>query len=300
MKKTILITGANGGVAQHLSSLLKENYNLRYLTRNKKKENEFEWDLVNKKLDIRALQGVNNIIHLAGAGIADKRWSQERKKVILSSRIESAQLLLESLKKHSLHIDSFISASAVGYYGMKTSDKIYNEMDKPGDDFLSDVCIQWEQAADNFLLENVADRVAKVRLGVVLSDSPKGVMEIIKKTIKYYVGANLGSGKQYMPWIHIDDLCNIFKEAVINTEISGTYNAVAPEPTTNKGFTHLLADMMDKPLIMPNIPGFLIKLALGESAGMILEGSRVSCDKLLQSGYKFKYPQLREALQSLL
>lgn len=299
-KEIVLITGVHGVVAQQLSSLLENNYSLRYLTRNKTKSNEFEWNIEKQSMDTSALDQVDHIIHLAGAGISDKRWTFERKKVILSSRIDSARLLLKKIIDRKQTISSFISGSASGYYGTKTTDKIYTESDPKGDDFLSDICYQWEMAADDFYSHGVAKRVVKIRTGITLSKNKKGVLEIIKKTVKYYLGASLGTGKQYIPWIHLQDLCSIFKYALVNENLQGTFNAVAPSYITNKELTRAIAKKLDKPLFLPNIPGFLLQLLFGEVSCLLLEGSRISSEKIRNAGFVFSYPDLSSSLDSLL
>lgn len=298
-KEIILITGAHGAVANQLSTLLK-SYSLRYLTRKKTKPNEYEWDIEKQYLDANALDGVKHIFHLAGAGIADERWSDERKKVILSSRVDSAKLILKALKDRNQKIQTFISGSASGYYGNTTSDKIYKETDSKGNDFLSEVCFQWESAADEFLSEGVADRVVKIRTGISLSKNKKGVLYKIKKMVNYYVGACLGSGKQYIPWIHIDDLCSIYKYVLVNEGLQGTYNAVAPSYTTNKDLTVAIAKKLNKPLFLPNVPGFILRWLFGEVSTLLLDGSRISSEKIRTAGFTFKYPDLDSALDSLL
>lgn len=298
-KEIILITGSHGAVANQLSSLL-ENYSLRYLTRKKTKPNEFEWNMEEQIMDPSALEGVKHIVHLAGAGIADGRWSDGRKKVIMSSRVDSARLILKNLKDRDQKISTFISGSATGYYGTITSDKIYMESDSKGNDFLSEVCYQWELAADDFLNQNIADRVVKIRTGISLSKNEKGVLNKIKKMVNCYVGACLGSGKQYIPWIHIYDLCSLYKHAIVNEGLQGTYNGVAPCYTTNKDLTVAIARKLNKPLFLPNVPGFLLRMLFGEVSSLLLEGSRISSEKIRATGFTFRYSDLSNALDSLL
>ncbi|MCP4552764.1 MAG: TIGR01777 family protein [Bacteroidetes bacterium] len=298
MKEVVLITGSNGIIAKSLSEQLGDNYSLRYLTRKKRKENEFEWNINKKYIENGAFTDVSHIIHLAGAGISEKRWSENRKKTIFSSRIDSAKLILTILKKEHIKITSFISASAIGYYGTVTSEKIYYENDTKGNDFLSDVCYNWEKTADEFLNENISERVAKIRIGIVLSNRG-GALEKIKVPIYYYLGAPLGNGKQYMPWIHIDDLCSIFKISIKEKKMNGVFNAVSPEYITNKTFTEILAKSMDRSIVLPNIPSIIIKLLFGEVSSLLLKGSRVSSKKIQENGLVFKYPNLEIALKNL-
>jgi uncharacterized protein len=298
-KEIILITGSHGTVANQLSSLL-ENYSLRYLTRKKTNANEFEWNIEKQIMDPSALDGVKHIVHLAGAGIADERWSDERKKIIMSSRIDSARLILKNLKDRNQKISTFISGSASGYYGSTTTDKIFKETDSNGNDFLSEVCYQWELAADEFLTQNIADRVVKIRTGISLSKNEKGVLDKIKKMVNYYVGACLGSGKQYIPWIHIYDLCSLYKYAIVNENLQGTYNGVAPCYTTNEDLTVAVARKLNKPLFLPNVPGFLLRMLFGDVSSLLLEGSRISSEKIRATGFNFRYSDLNNALDSLL
>jgi uncharacterized protein len=298
-KEIILITGSHGTVANQLSSLL-ENYSLRYLTRKKTNANEFEWNIEKQIMDPSALDSVKHIVHLAGAGIADERWSDERKKIIMSSRIDSARLILKNLKDRNQKISTFISGSASGYYGSTTTDKIFKETDSNGNDFLSEVCYQWELAADEFLTQNIADRVVKIRTGISLSKNEKGVLDKIKKMVNYYVGACLGSGKQYIPWIHIYDLCSLYKYAIVNENLQGTYNGVAPCYTTNEDLTVAVARKLNKPLFLPNVPGFLLRMLFGDVSSLLLEGSRISSEKIRATGFNFRYSDLNNALDSLL
>lgn len=299
MKETILITGGHGLIAQKLVKKLEKDYVVRLLTRAKKQENEFEWDIEKGIIDEKALIGVHHIIHLAGANVAEKRWTKTRKQEIISSRVNSAKLILNSLKKNNLKINSFISASAVGFYGTETTEKIYTEKDNKGTDFLSNVVFLWEHMADQFLKQNIAKRVVKLRTGVVLSDKG-GALIKMKTPIKYYIGAALGSGKQYMPWIHIEDICAMYEFAINNSKVKGVYNAASPTHTTNRELTKSIAYVLKKPLFFPNIPSSIIKLIFGEAAVILLEGSRVSSHKITNEGFDFKYPELRLALENLL
>lgn len=299
MKETILITGGHGLIAQKLAKKLDKNYVIRLLTRNKKQENEFEWDIEKGVIDENSLIGVHHIIHLAGANVAERCWTKKRKQEIISSRVDSAKLLLETLKKNDLKINSFISASAVGYYGTETTEKIYTEKDNKGTDFLSNVVFLWEHIADQFLKQNIAKRVVKLRTGVVLSNKG-GALSKMKTPIEYYIGAILGSGKQYVPWIHIEDICSMYEFAVNNSKVKGVYNAASPKHTTNQELTKTIANVLKKPLLFPNIPSSIIKIIFGEAAVILLEGSRVSSNKIIKDGFDFRYPNLTSALENLL
>jgi len=299
MKETVLITGASGAIARALSKKLENEYSIRFLTRKKEAENEFEWDLENQIIDEKAFENVSHIIHLAGANISEKRWSDDRKKQLISSRVDSAKLILNTLKNKNLKLKSFISASGINFYGTKTTDKFFTENDASGNDFLSEVVVVWEKAADEFKEQNIAERVVKIRTAVVLSKN-EGALAKMMTPIKLGIGSPLGSGKQYMPWIHIDDICSIYEFALKNPEVEGSFNATAPQHTTNENLTKLIAEVLKKPLFMPNIPSFILKLIFGELADALLEGSKASSEKIQKAGFEFKFPDLKMALEDLL
>jgi len=299
MKDVVLITGANGIIAKRLAEILSREYSVRFLTRKKQAENEFEWNIENNYIDEKALESVNHIIHLSGSNIADKKWTPKRKKLIYASRIDSAKLILHALEKQEIKISSFISASAIGYYGTETTENIFTETDKKGNDFLSDICSKWEKIADEFTTKAIASRTVKLRLGVVLSNN-SGALKKASLPIRFYIGSPLGNGKQFMPWIHIDDLCSFIQHVIENNEMVGTYNTVAPEHVTNHKFTKTIAQILKRHLLFPNIPAFIIKWVFGEAASILLKGSRVSSKKIRASGYQFKFTNLGVALRDLL
>ncbi|MDQ0782031.1 TIGR01777 family oxidoreductase [Chryseobacterium sp. W4I1] len=299
MKETVLITGAGGMIARELSKKLEKEYTVRFLTRKKKRDHDFEWDIKKGTMDESALDNVSHIIHLAGTNISEKRWTKERKQELISSRVDSAALLLDTVRKKKIKLKSFISASGINYYGTVTTDKIYRENDPPGNDFLSEVVVLWERSADDFKEQNLAERVVKVRTAVVLSKEDGALKKMIP-TIQYGIGSPLGSGKQYMPWIHIEDICSIYETALKNPDMDGPYNAVSPQHTTNEDLTKKIAEVLKKTLFMPNVPAFVLKLIFGELADALLEGSRASAQKIQDTGFKFKFPDLKEALENLL
>ncbi|UOV00129.1 DUF1731 domain-containing protein [Chryseobacterium daecheongense] len=192
-----------------------------------------------------------------------------------------------------------MSASGVNVYGTETTEKIYTEEDEPGNDFLSEVVVLWEQSADQFLKENAAERVVKIRTAVVLSEKD-GALKKMLPPIQYGVGSPLGSGKQYIPWIHVKDICSIYEFALENPAVSGAYNASSPQHTTNENLTKNIAKVLNKPLFMPNVPAFVLYLMFGELADALLKGSRVSSQKIQDAGFTFEYPDLQGALQDLL
>lgn len=298
--KNILITGGSGLVGTELSSLLTEKgYEVAHLTRNKKNDypyRQFEWDIKNHKLDKKAIQFADVIIHLAGAGVADKKWTDARKKVIIESRTESASLLFNTIKNMPDDAPSqIISASAIGYYGMDTGDKLVDEESKAGNDFLADVTKKWEASVDQF--ESLKIPTAKIRIGIVLTEKG-GALPQLAQPIKLMAGAPLGSGKQWMSWIHIDDLTRLFLH-VLENKLTGVYNGVGTNPATNKELTKAVAKVLNKPLILPNVPASAMKLLLGEMAQMVLGGNKVSAEKTLKSGFEFKFEKLDEALEDI-
>ena len=300
--KTILITGGSGMIGRRLSEmLLKKGYDVIWLSRERHIKADiprYRWDLLKGQIDKEALEEADVIVHLAGVGIADGRWTEARKRMIVGSRVRSAQLILERLQEMDTKIDAFISASAVGYYGSETTDKIFIEDNVAANDFLGKVCQKWEEQANEFTTK-LDIRSVSIRTGVVLS---KG-SELIKKAVlptKFWLGAPLGKGSQYMPWIHIDDLCKIYIKAIEDETMTGAYNAVAPEDTTNAQFMKGVADVLKKPMFLPPVPAFVFKLFLGEAAQIILEGSRISSQKIEDAGYVFKYKTLSRALKKIL
>ncbi len=300
---TILITGGTGLVGKYLTSKLQEQgYDVAILSRDKYEEvrskiKQFTWDVKDGLIDSEALKYADYIIHLAGANIAEKRWTEKRKKQLIDSRVNSAELIFENLKKQEYKPKAFISASAIGYYGVVTSDKIFTENDTYHNDFLGKVCRLWEEAADNF--EELGIRTVKIRTGVVLTKK-SGALAKMKTPVKLGIGSAMGNGNQYMPWIHIDDLCNIYIKAIEDIEMRGSYNAVAHEHITNKEFTRKISTVLKKPFWGVNIPSFIMKLMFGEMADILLEGSKISSDKIEKSGFKFQYLNLTEALKNLL
>lgn len=296
----VLITGGSGLVGTEISALLKDKgYEVAHLTRNKKENypyQQFEWDIKKQELEEEAIRFADVIIHLAGAGVADKKWTDARKKVIIESRTESASLLHKTIAKMPQNAPKhFISASAIGYYGMDTGDKLVDESADAGNDFLADVTKKWEAAAEQF--ESLEIPTAKIRIGIVLTDKG-GALPQLAQPIKLYAGAPLGTGKQWMSWIHIEDLARLFLH-VLENKLRGVYNGVGTNPATNKEVTKAVAKVLDKPLILPNVPPFVMRLMLGEMAQMVLGGNKVSAEKTLKADFDFKFEQLDEALEDI-
>lgn len=299
MSKKILITGASGLVGAHLTEmLLQKGYPVVHVGRTNRagKIPAFVWNVEKGEFDAEALQGVGTIINLAGAGIADKRWTPSRRRELVESRTKSVALLYDTLSKHKHEVTTVVSASALGYYGVGANDEIFTEQDKPGTDFLATLTQQWEAEADKIQSLNI--RVVKLRLGIVLSDKG-GALPEMAKPVRWFVGSPLGKGTQYLSWIHIDDLCAMFIKAVEDERLRGAYNAVSGHWVTNAEMTRAIGKMLHRPIWLPPVPGFVLKLLLGEMANLVLLGSKVSADKIKQTGFVFTYSGLKQALDSV-
>lgn len=292
----ILLTGGSGLIGSELTKILIENgHQVRILTREKEIEHPFyHWD--KDTIDEKVFENLDGIIHLAGSLIA-KRWTNSYKKEIFLSRIDTSNLLFEYVKKLEIPLKFFISASGTAYYGQITSNKIFKESDEPNIDFLGKVCVAWENAAYQF--EKIGARVVCLRTSLVLSKNSEG-FKLLKKPIQLGIGANLGDGKQWMPWIHITDLIQIYAQAVDNDKIQGSYNASSPQYINHSEFNHTLARKMNKPFFIPNIPAFVMKLVLGEMSSLVLNGSRIDATKIQETGFEFQYSTLEKALEELL
>ncbi len=297
-KEVVLITGGTGLVGVTLQPMLEEaGYEVILLSRNVKNEHSFLWDIEKNFVDKEAILKCDHLVHLAGAGIADKPWSKARKKEILNSRVESTKLLVKSFQENQKVLKTVIAASAIGYYGFETSEHTYSETDPPAEGFLPATCVAWEQATDKLKL--TSERLVQMRIGVVL-DKNGGALKKMAQPVYFYAGAAIGTGKQYMPWIHVNDLCAMILFALKNEKVNGVYNAVSSAETNNEAFTKAIGKALHKPILLPAIPGFVIRAIFGELAGMVLEGSRVSNQKLLATGFKFKYDNIDKALADLL
>lgn len=299
--KSVLITGGSGLIGRALSELLlAEGYKVFWLSRTKNLSAKFpsySWDYTKREIDTEILEEVDIIVHLAGDSIGSGRWKETKKEQIMSSRIDSTVLLLEALRELDLKPDVFISASAVGIYGNKTTENIYEEKDKTvADDFLAQVCNEWEKAVEQ-ISKTLGSRTVMIRTSMVLSPESEAFKKMYLPT-KFGLGASLGSGKQYMPWIHIQDLCRIYLKAIQDTTLNGAYNASSPQQLRNREFMNTLSRVLKKPKLLPFIPGFIIRMMMGEAAEMVLGGSRISSKKIQEKGFKFLYDNAEDAIRN--
>lgn len=303
--QTILITGGTGLVGKALTKMLIEkNYKVIILSRSlKNKVNTPEisyalWDVEKQTIDIEAISKADGIIHLAGAGVVDKRWTSAYKKEILSSRTRSSLLLVDALKKGNYQVKTIVSSSAIGWYGPdKKTDYAFVETDAAEVDFLGTTCRQWEESITTAELLGI--RVCKLRTGIVLSNDGGALVEF-KKPLQMGIAAILGNGKQIISWIHIEDLCRMFIHAIENTKLTGSFNAVAPMPVSNKTLTLTLAKLLKRRFfISMHVPAFILKLMLGESSIEVLKSTTVSSEKIKSTGFTFYYPGIESALKEL-
>ncbi len=298
--KQVLITGGNGLIGKELALRLSiKKYDIRILTRSPKQETnfkEYEWSPNDGEIDPKALLNADIIIHLAGAGIADKRWTEKRKQELYSSRIDTANLLYKTCEELNHFPEVFISASGIGIYGADSGGALQME-DQPelGNDFIGILTRDWEKAAYQF--SDRGSRVVCLRTGIVLSKDG-GALPKLALPVKFGLGAPIGSGKQYMSWIHIDDLVNMYVHA-LESKLEGSFNAVSGESVTNDEFNRQLSKVLSRPYFFPKVPSFLLKIALGEMADILIGGNKVSNEKIIQEGFVFQYPDLNSALKSI-
>ena len=298
---TILVTGGSGLVGRYLTSvLLSEGFKVLHLSRNVNqfgKVRVFRWDPEKKIIDPAILEDVDVIVHLSGANIGEKRWTNKRKEDIVNSRVNSANFLYDVVADRNIPLKAFISASATGYYGSGKSDKVFREEDPPSNDFLGTTCRLWEEGADQF--KNLGIRTVKIRTAVVLEKNDSALAKLMKPARSGLV-IRTGNGNQYFPWIHITDLCNIYLKAINDQNMNGAYNAVSPGYVTHNEFIRTMARVMNKPLFLPPVPAFVLKMILGEMSEVILKGNRISSEKIISSGYRFIYMNLDSALKNII
>jgi uncharacterized protein len=298
----VVITGGSGLIGSALArNLYIKGHEIGILGRNTKNElnlpyHFYKWDIDKSEIDRAALENTDYIVHLAGENISDKRWTIKQKLIIEKSRVKSAELVFDYCKENITKLKAFITSSAIGYYGTFTSGRILYENDSPGNDFLAEIGVKWENAADLFKMLGI--RTVKIRTGVVLSHLGAAYTKM-SKPIKLGMGASFGNGKQYVPWIHLDDIVAIFEKAIEDEKMDGAYNGVSPCYLTNKELTQAIAKSLNKPYWLPNIPSFVIRAVFGEMSDILLKGTRISADKIVDQGFQFKFPTIEIALEDL-
>ena len=297
----VLITGATGLIGSEIvKNCHAKGIAVNYLTTSKSKiENNsnyqgFYWNPSQSKIDVNCIKDVDTIIHLVGASIS-KRWTKAHKQAIINSRLETTALLHDTVKNNPNTIKQIISASAIGYYPDSLTNYYSEDEKEISKSFLGQVVEAWEQVVDTFKTLNII--VSKVRIGIVFSNKG-GAFPELAKPIKFGAGAAMGSGKQWMSWVHLNDLAGIFMH-VLQHNLEGIYNGVAPNPATNNTITKVIAKKMKRPLFLPNIPKFAMQLVLGEMHIILFESQRVSSKKIEDSGFEFKFNNLEAALEEL-
>ncbi|HVW13794.1 MAG TPA: TIGR01777 family oxidoreductase [Mucilaginibacter sp.] len=298
-KPGILITGGSGHIGKLLTDeLLLRGYEVSQLNRKPGTGNRVKnwvWDVAKGQIDERCVEGIDIVVHLAGESIAGKKWTGKRKKAIVDSRTKSIELLYRAMQNKANKINTIISASAIGYYGDR-GDELLSEDAAPGKGFMADCCIAWEKAVDEGRPLGV--RIVKFRTGVVL-DKNSGALPQLARPVKLLAGSPLGSGRQWVPWIHWRDAVKMYIYAIENIHLTGTYNMVSPEPVTNATLVKEIAHRLHKPLWLPNVPAFMLKLLLGGMSGMVLYSTKVSAQMIVSDGFQFEYPNLAGALKEI-
>ncbi len=305
---TVLITGGTGMIGKALTqALLEKNYKVIILSRgagNQQPETRnlsfAQWDINNQSVDNTAISAADYIIHLAGAGVADKRWTKKRKNEIKDSRVRSGELIVKALREIPNTIKAVISASGIGWYGadpVNPNPRPFREDDPADSAFLGETCKAWEESLEP--VKKMGKRLVKLRAGIVLSNEG-GALKEFKNPLRFGVEAMLGNGKQVISWIHIEDMVRLFITAIEDQNVTGVYNAVAPEPVSNKKFMLQLAEINKGRFFIPvHVPSFVLKLVLGEMSIEVLKSATVSADKIHYSGFVFLYPSLEAALKNL-
>jgi uncharacterized protein len=297
--KNILITGGSGMIGRALTDLLRNaGHTVFWLSSNRNLigNDIFYWNVYEKRIDEKALINADSIVHLAGANVGEKRWTNEYKQEIIDSRVKSADFIFESLKKIPNKVKVVLGASAIGFYG-ECGDDWCIESDRPGNDFLAQVCVKWEQAIQQ--ITSLSIRTVSLRTGIVLA-TQGGALKPLKASVKLGMSPIFGDGKQFYSWIHVNDLCGMYSFALENESMQGVYNAVAPNPLRYTDFVKQIAHACDRPFIPLPVPTGLLKIVRGEFAETLATSTRCSAGKIMEAGYQFQYHALSEALENLI
>jgi hypothetical protein len=305
----VLISGGTGLIGTALTHhLIERDYDIVILSRKKNlssvnpKITYSYWNVTEKIIDAEVVKNADHIVHLAGAGVMDKKWTDDYKKKILESRTKSAELILSCLKKNDHHVKTFVSASAIGWYGEDAKPlerkEGFIESDLPSNDFLGETCLQWESVTEPVLADGI--RLVKLRTGIALSNSG-GAFKEYKTPLNFGLAAILGNGKQMVSWIHIDDLCRMYCSAIEDIYLRGSYNAVAPEPVSQKKLILTLGQRMRNKFFIPvYVPSFILKLIFGKRSIELLKSATVSNKKIKATGFTFLFPSIESAVDDLI
>jgi uncharacterized protein (TIGR01777 family) len=297
--KHILITGGTGLIGKLITAaLLGRGHTVSHLSRkpgNNPQVKTYLWDVAGGEIDEHCIDDVDTVLHLAGTGIAGKRWSAKRKKEIIESRTQSIGLVYQLIKSRPNKVNTVVSASATGYYSNR-GNELLTEESPPNNDFMAQCCMAWEKAADEGRLLGL--RVLKFRTGVMLQKN-EGALPQMAKPVLMGLGAAFGKGRQWVPWIHWQDVVDMYLYGIENINLTGVYNMAAPVPVTNKQLMKALAAQLHKPLWPLKVPSFIFKLLLGEMSILVLGSTRVSAQKIENDGFIFKYPILEDALKAI-
>jgi uncharacterized protein len=305
MESTILIAGGTGLIGQRLSEILKQmGYNVLHLSRKANLNAPFPayfWNPSTGEIDETAIAKADYIIQLAGAGVADGRWTNARKQLIIDSRVQSNDLIANTLRQYPNKVKAYIAASAIGFYGNRVAKELLNEDASAGTGFLTESTMAWEKAIESVTqkYQNKQVRGVTIRVGIVLS-TKGGALPKMMLPFWVRMGNWFGDGQQILSWIHIDDICQMFVKAVQDAKMSGIYNGVAPAPVSNKAFIQTIGEVKGGWHFYLPVPAFLLRLGLGEMADVVLNGNKVSSQKIENQGFKFQYRTIEKALNHLL
>ncbi len=298
--EAVLITGGSGLIGTRLTTLLqKEGFEVMHLSRKAKNSDTvkvYQWNISKNLIEEEAVSRADHIINLAGANVAEKRWTKEFKNEILQSRVQGVNTLRQALSRIPNKVKTFISASAIGYYGDRDNE-LLTENISPASDFLGATCVLWEAAAQS--VAKLGIRTTLLRTGIVLSKQG-GALEPLMKSIQFGVAPVIGSGKQYYSWIHIDDICRMYIHAISNENISGVYNGVAPTPLSYIDLINAVSDAMGKRKINAPVPLWLLLLLKGDFVKSLISSAKCSSKKNTDTGFVFEFPTLKQALHDLL
>jgi len=292
----ILITGSSGLIGKKLTSFLIQNgHAIKHLSTSQTGENIFHWNPAQNELDETCLDNTDVVVHLAGANIFSEAWTDNRKKEIVDSRVRGIELIRDACERKGIQLKHFISASGVGYYGDRPNEVVAEESNA-GNGFAAEVCEKWEETAST--MASCSKNISILRIGIVFAQEGGYLIEM-KKLSKYKILAPLGSGRQMISWIHLNDLCRIFSALIEEKIPAGIYNGVSPADISNKELTYLMNKSWGSPKWPIHVPAFILKLILGERAQELIGGQHVSANKILNAGFEFNFPEAKQAIENI-